>query len=147
MNACIMCQDDYFESQLLFTTRNGFIKLVSGTEFETNRSVVASTKLDKEDEIAGITQLSAHDILSGNRKVILITQNQLSLGFPLEEVSELKKTSRGVKAITLEKEDHVAFSTCLPADTEAFLWDGKILNAKKVRNRKRGAKGQKAQLT
>lgn len=139
--------EELFESQLLFTTKNGFIKLVSGAEFETNRSVIASTKLDKEDEIAGITQLSASDILSGNCKVILITQSHLSLGFPLEEVSELKKTSRGVKAITLEKEDFIAFSTCLPADTETFLWDGKILNAKKIRNRKRGAKGQRAQLT
>ena len=138
--------EDLFESQLLFTTKNGYIKLVSGTEFETNRSAIASTKLDTDDEIAGITQLSAGTILSGNQKVILLTKNQLSLGFPLEEVTELKKTSRGVKAITLEKDDQVVFSTCVSADTETFFYDNKVLNAKKVRNRKRGAKGQKAQL-
>jgi DNA gyrase subunit A len=34
-----------FESQLLFMTKLGFIKLVSGAEFETNRSVINSTKL------------------------------------------------------------------------------------------------------
>lgn len=139
--------DALFESQLLFTTANGFIKLVSGAQFDTIRSVIAATKLDTEDKVIGITMLSAHDILSGSQKVILITRNQLSLGFPLEEVSELKKTSRGVKAITLEQGDSVAFSSCIPADTDTVSWDGRLLNAKKIRNRKRGAKGQKAQLS
>lgn len=139
--------EELFESQLLFTTKNGFIKLVSGAEFETNRSVIASTKLDEGDAVAGITMLSACDILSGNQKVVLITENQLSLGFPLEEVSELKKTSRGVKAITLEKGDTVAFASCVSTETDELNWDGKTIHAKKIRNRKRGAKGQKAQLS
>ncbi len=138
--------EELFESQLLFTTKNGYIKLVSGAEFETSRSAIASTKLDPGDTIAGITRLSAKDILSGAQKVILITEKQLSLGFPLEEVSELKKTSRGVKAIALEANDQIAFAACLPSSTETFHWNGQTLNAKKVRNRKRGAKGQKAQL-
>ena len=37
-------------------------------------------------------------------KVILLTEKGLSLGFNLDKVSELKKTSRGVKGIELNKD-------------------------------------------
>ena len=138
--------ESLFESQLLFTTSAGYIKLVSGAEFETNRSVISSTKLASGDKVASIVMLSAHEILADNLKVILLTEKGLSLGFPLEEVSELKKTSRGVKGITLEKEDQVVYAAAVDPSTERFTFEGKELNAKKVRNRKRGAKGQNAQL-
>ncbi|MCR5791915.1 MAG: DNA topoisomerase 4 subunit A [Lachnospiraceae bacterium] len=135
-----------FESQLLFTTKKGFIKLVSGAEFETNRSVISSTKLDDGDKVVGVTALTASQVLSNQMKVILLTAKKLSLGFPLSEVSEMKKTSRGVKAITLNAEDKLVFGSAVSTDTESFTYNGKQYNAKKIRNRKRGAKGNKAQL-
>lgn len=138
--------EDLFESMLLFTTKGGYIKLVSGAEFETNRSQVAATKLEQGDEVLGVMSLTASDVLSGIKKVILITEKKLSLGFPLSEVSEMKKTSRGVKAILLDKDDKLAFSTVVDANAETFLYQGKELNAKRVRNRRRAAKGQKANL-
>ena len=138
--------EELFESILLFVTKNGYIKLVSGAEFETGRQMIAATKLDADDEVVGVTMLSASDVLTGTKKVILLTKDGLSLGFPLSEVSELKKTSRGVKGITLEKEDTVAFATVVHPAAETFEYEGKILNARRVRNRKRAAKGQKANL-
>lgn len=138
--------EELFESILLFVTKNGYIKLVSGAEFETGRQMIAATKLDADDEVVGVTMLSASDVLTGTKKVILLTKDGLSLGFPLGEVSELKKTSRGVKGITLEKEDTVAFATVVHPAAETFEYEGKTLNARRVRNRKRAAKGQKANL-
>ncbi len=138
--------EDLFESMLLFTTKGGYIKLVSGAEFETNRSQVAATKLEQGDEVSGVVSLTASDVLSGMKKVILITEKKLSLGFPLSEVSELKKTSRGVRAILLDKDDKLVFSTVVDANAETFSYKGKELNAKRVRNRRRAAKGQKANL-
>ncbi len=138
--------EQLYESQLLFTTKAGFIKQVSGVEFETNRSQIVSTKLEEKDEIVSINLLSAHEVLAGNLKVILLTEKGLSLGFPLSEVSELKKTSRGVKAITLDKNDSVAFATALNPNVDSFQFNDKALSAKKVRMRKRGDKGQKATL-
>ena len=135
-----------FESQLVFSTKLGYIKQVSGVEFETNRSQIAATKLENEDQIISILMLSAGEILSGDRKVIILTEKGLSLGFSLEEISEMKKTGRGVKSIDLDKNDSVAFTTIVKASDETFLYNGKELNIKKVRNRKRGQKGQKAQL-
>ena len=138
--------EELFESILLFVTKNGYIKLVSGAEFETGRQMIAATKLDADDEVVGVIMLSASDVLTGTKKVILLTKDGLSLGFPLSEVSELKKTSRGVIGITLEKEDTVAFATVVHPAAETFEYEGKTLNARRVRNRKRAAKGQKANL-
>lgn len=108
--------------------------------------MVAATKLDEGDEVAALQMLSAGEVLSGSKKVVILTEKGLSLGFQLGEVSEFKKTSRGVKAITLEAGDRVAFAEALEADAETFEYNGKTLNARRVRNRKRAAKGQKATL-
>ena len=137
--------EDLFESMLFFATKS-YVKLVSGAEFETSRLQVAATKLDSEDQVAGVNVLSASGVLEGNKKVILLTRNGLSLGFPVSEVSEFKKTSRGVKGITLDKNDSVVFSTIVDMNADTFEYDGRVLNAKRVRNRKRAAKGQKATL-
>ena len=138
--------ENLFESMLMFTTKSGYIKLVSGAEFETGRQMIAATKLDTGDTVVGVSMLTAGDVLSGTRKVILLTEKGLSLGFPVAEVSEFKKTSRGVKAITLEKGDTVDFATLVHPAAETFEYQGKTLNARRVRNRKRAAKGQKANL-
>lgn len=138
--------EDLFESVLLFTTKSGYIKLVSGVEFETGRQMIAATKLDEGDCLVGINLLTAADVLTGTKKVILLTEQGYSLGFPVGEVSEFKKTSRGVKAISLEKNDFLVFATAVHPAAETFEYDGKTLNARRVRNRKRAAKGQKANL-
>ena len=39
------------DKKLLFTTKNGMIKLVDGSEFETNRKTMLATKLGKDDEV------------------------------------------------------------------------------------------------
>ena len=63
-----------------------------------------------------------------------------------QKVNELKKNSRGVKGISLDKGDKVAYATVVDQTEEYFSFDGKKYNAKKVRNRRRGAKGQRANL-
>ncbi len=138
--------EELFESQLVFSTKSGYIKQVSGVEFETNRAMISATKLDDKDEVINIIMLSAGEILSRDLKVIILTEKGLSLGFSLDEVSEMKKTGRGVKSIDLEKNDTVLYTTVLKSSLENFNFNGKELSAKKVRNRKRGQKGQKAQL-
>lgn len=139
--------EDLFESQLLFTTRNGFIKRVSGIEFETSRLAINTTKLDEGDSIIGISMMSAADVLSGNMKVILLTEGMASLAFSVEEVPELKKNSRGVKAITFDKNDNaLAFAGAFHARVETFTFHGKELSTRRVRMRQRAAKAQKAAL-
>ena len=138
--------EEVFESELMFTTKNGYIKRVSGIEFETNRSMISSTKLEEGDELVSIQMLSADMIMNPNMKVIILTNTGGSLGFSLEEVSEMKKGGRGVKAITLDQKENVEFVTVQSNEIETFVYKEKTLSAKKVKNRKRGQKSQKAQL-
>jgi len=138
--------EQLFEAQLLFATRAGYVKLVSGAEFETNRSQIQSTKLEENDEIVSINLISAAQKLSGNQRVIMITEKGLALSYPLDEVSELKKSSRGVKGITLDKNDHVCFTTVIEQDDESFTYNDKIINSKKIKLKKRADKGQKLSL-
>ena len=105
-----------------------------------------ATKLEEGDAVVGITLLQAADILADNRKVVTITKSGYSLGFPLKEVSEMKKTGRGVKAMTLDKNDKIDFVTVLPPETETFDYKGKTVQSKKIKLRARGGKGQKAAL-
>ena len=139
--------ESLFEAQLFFATAKGYVKLVSGAEFETNRACISSTKLEDGDTICAVVVLSAADILADNRKVILYTKKQLSLGFPLSQVSEMKKTGRGVRGITLEADDCLVYADAVPPDTEFFFYQDRPYSVKKIRNRTRAAKGQKASLT
>lgn len=139
--------EDLFESQLLFTTKGGYIKRVSGIEFETNRTMMAATKLEDNDTVIDISMLSASEVLSGNHKVVLLTDGMASLAFPLEEVPELKKNSRGVKAITFDKsEKALAFAKAVDNRTETISFKGKDLSVKRIRVRSRAAKAQKVSL-
>ncbi len=138
--------EQLFESQLVFSTKAGYIKLVSGIEFETNRTSISSTKLEPEDEIVNIIMLSAGEALAKDSKVIILTEKGLSLGFLLAEIPEMKKTGRGVKSIEIDKADSVVLTVIPKATDEVFLYKEKELSVKKVRLRKRGQKGQKAQL-
>ena len=140
--------EELFESMLMFVTKSGYIKLVSGAEFETGRQKIAATKLDSDDDrIVGLETLTGSEVLAGTKKVILLTESGLSLGFPVGEVNEFKKTSRGVKAISLAIDDTLKFGTAVDPSAEVFMYQGNALNARRVRNRRRGAKGQKADLS
>ncbi|MCI5849820.1 MAG: DNA topoisomerase (ATP-hydrolyzing) [Lachnospiraceae bacterium] len=139
-----MAFEDLFDSIVLFITAKGFIKLVSGAQFETNRATIASTKLDDDDMLVCVKQLSASEYSSNDNKVVMVTEKEQSLGFMLSEVSEFKKTSRGVKGITLDKGDKVAFGACVSLKDETIKFKGRTVQLKKIRTRKRGQKAQKA---
>ena len=136
--------EQLFESQLVFTSEGGFIKQVSGVEFDTGRLCVAATKLETNDRVASICMLGAADVLAGNRKAVIVTKNGYGLAFPLTEVPEMKKTGRGVKAITMDKSDKIIFAGVAGPETVSFELPGdKTLDMKKLKTRPRASKGVK----
>ena len=137
------CFEELFESILFFVTKKGFVKLVSGSEYETNRSTISATKLEKGDEVLSLTQLCASDVLAGDRRVFLHTKDGYSLIFELEEVSQLKRSSRGVKGITLGIEDEVVFGTVYAPDTTTLTFHKNKFDLTKMRKTRRCAKGTK----
>ncbi len=138
--------EDLFNSQLLFVTKKGYVKQVSGMEFETSRYMVNASKLDDGDELTAVSVITIEDVLADNRKVIMITKNGASLGFPLNEVNEYKKTSRGVKGITLAAGDEVAHAALITPEQDIMTFDGHDYSVRKIKLRKRGDKPQKAKI-
>jgi len=135
--------ESLFESQLLFTTLHGYIKRVSGTEFDSIRATIASTKLEEGDSIAGIVPICASQILNETMKVILITKKSMALGFNLDDVPEMKKTGRGVRAMQLADGDQIELVICVPQSQESFLFREKKYTVKSIKMKKRGLKGEK----
>lgn len=85
---------------LMFMTGGGMIKLVPIEEFETNNRMVAATKLEDGDRVVSIEVVD--DI--GENTVAVWTDNGYFLRFALDDVSILKKNTKGVKAIALKKD-------------------------------------------
>ncbi len=136
--------ESLFDSMLMFVTKKGYIKLTSGVEFDTARLMMASTKLEEDDSVVAIGMLSGAEVLSGDRRVIIVTRNGYGLSFPLSEVPELKKTGRGVKGISMDKTDSVVFAAqAAPDDPDLILPNGKTLPVKKLRSKPRASKGTK----
>lgn len=137
---------DMCESQLLFVTESGFIKQVSGIEFDTARLVMAAAKLTDDDKLCAVIPMSAGDVISGKSRVSLLTKKGMALQFALDEVPEMKKTGRGVKAIKLGKDDTVVFAVIHDGSEEYASYENKKFALKKIRLRKRGLAGTKATL-
>lgn len=138
--------ESLFESMVFFATKSGFVKLVSGAEFETNRTMIASTKLDENDRLVGVDFISAHNYASDTISVILLTEKGASLAFALNEVNEYKKGSRGLKGITLDAKDSLIYACTITPETKEFSFEDKTYNAKKVRVKKRADKPTKSQI-
>ncbi len=135
--------EDLMELQLLFVTKAGFVKLVSGIEFDTNRSVIASTKLGENDTLVCVRPVTIDETIAGDRNVIMITKNGALLAFPLSQVNELKKTGKGLKGITLSENDFVAHSEIAAPDETDIVFDDKHYNPQKIKLKNRGDKGVK----
>nr|MCR5684378.1 hypothetical protein [Lachnospiraceae bacterium] len=139
---------ELFERQLLFASTGGYIKLVSGIEFDTTRLCVAATKLEEGDTVASICEVGAADALQQDTKTVVVTKNGYALAFPLAEVPEFKKTGRGVKAISMDKTDKVIYAGIISRDEEELvLPGGKKLAVKKLKVRPRASKGIKGLLS
>ena len=87
--------------------------------------MVSASKLDADDLLVAVEQVMPEDAIFGDRKVIMITKKGMSLGFPLAEVNEFKKTSRGLKGITLADNDEVLHGALVQTDNEIKVLDGK----------------------
>ena len=131
---------------VFFATKAGYVKLVSGAEFETIRSCIAATKLAEGDKLVGVSVVSAHELSSESMKVILLTEKGASLGYILNETSEMKKNSRGVKGIELDAKDSVVYSCVISPDAVEFTFEDKKYDPTKVRMKKRNSKGTKSQI-
>ncbi len=124
--------------KLLFFTRMGLIKQVPAEEFVTNNRTVVSTKLQEGDLLAAVRLSGAPE-----GDVVVQTEGGFFLRFAQGEIPEMKKNSRGVRAIRLEKQDQ-AEKLYLVAEDQTVLYKKKEIQLNRLKVAKRdGRKNMK----
>ncbi len=123
---------------LLFTTKQGMMKHVFGTEFDVAKRTVAATKLNDGDEVISVR------VIENEHNVILRTHGGYFLRFAIDEVPEKKKTAVGVRGIKLSAGDYVedVYFTTYTDDSVAVI-DDKEVQLNKVKLLRRDSKGTK----
>ncbi|HJB06531.1 MAG TPA: DNA topoisomerase 4 subunit A [Candidatus Enterocloster faecavium] len=124
---------------LVFATKMAMVKQVPAQEFETNNRLVAATKLQEGDRLLSVTPVQ------GETEVVLQTTGGVFLRFALEEISLLKKNSRGVRGIKLARGEELEALYLLRENTIAG-YKGKEIHLNRLKIGKRDGKGSKARV-
>ncbi|MDE6621360.1 MAG: DNA topoisomerase 4 subunit A [Lachnospiraceae bacterium] len=127
--------------RLLFVTRQGMCKIVSGGEFDVTKRTVAATKLGEDDELLDIEVVTEH------QHIILQSRNGYFLRFDTDEISELKKTAVGVRGMRLGTGDYIeSVHYCLPGSDDTIVYKDKNIPINKLKVNKRDTKGTKIRV-
>lgn len=136
---CLLtCAQELKGRKLVFATKLAMVKQVPGEEFETNNRMVAATKLQEGDEVLSVALVEEQ-----TATVVLQTMGGYFLRFPLEDISVLKKASRGVRGIKLSKNEELEQLYLLGDEPYAITYKDREINLSGMRITKRDAKGTK----
>ncbi|MGT0102910.1 DNA topoisomerase (ATP-hydrolyzing) subunit A [Helicobacter pylori] len=141
--ATLSTKDFSDERSLAFFTKNGVVKRTNLSEFGSNRSYsgIRAIVLDEGDELVSAK------IMDKNAKHLLIASYLgIFIKFPLEDVREIGRTTRGVIGIKLNENDFVVGAVVISDDGNKLLSVsenglGKQTLAEAYREQSRGGKG------
>ncbi|WQZ53922.1 DNA topoisomerase (ATP-hydrolyzing) subunit A [Helicobacter pylori] len=141
--ATLSTKDFSDERSLAFFTKNGVVKRTNLSEFSGNRSYsgIRAIVLDEGDELVGAK------VVDNNAKHLLIASHLgIFIKFPLEDVREIGRTTRGVRGIKLNENDFVVGAVVISDDGNKLLSVsenglGKQTLAEAYREQSRGGKG------
>ncbi|GAA9099164.1 DNA topoisomerase (ATP-hydrolyzing) subunit A [Helicobacter pylori] len=141
--ATLSTKDFSDERSLAFFTKNGVVKRTNLSEFGSNRSYsgIRAIVLDEGDELVNAK------IVDKNAKHLLIASYLgIFIKFPLEDVREIGRTTRGVIGIRLNENDFVVGAVVISDDGNKLLSVsenglGKQTLAEAYREQSRGGKG------
>lgn len=123
--------------ELIFLTKDGFVKRVAGEEFDTANRLVAATKLQDGD------MLAAMSLYNGEESIVFETENAVFLRCLMEEIPLQKKTAKGVASVKLGKEDRLKGFYLLGEENVEITVNEKKLSLNRLKLSKRGGKGTK----
>ena len=124
------------DKKLLFATKKGFVKFVSASEFASNKKTIQSTKLSEEDRIVSIIPYN------DEKYCVMSSSSGYLLKFDTSEIPLQKKTSIGVKGMTLKDSDLSYCSLCNADDTIQI--DKQTFQISKIKTTKKGSIGTKS---
>ncbi len=127
--------------KLLFGTRQGMLKIVDGSEFETKMKTMAATKLNEGDELL----MAA--ILEGTEQIVLQSHGGYFLRFDINEVPEKKKGAIGVRGMRLGEKDEIeAIYLFRNGEEKTISYKEKELVLNKLKAGSRDTKGVKVRV-
>lgn len=124
--------------QLIFATKMALVKTVPAEEFITNNRMVASTKFQDDDKLVTVRPATGGD-------VVLQTANGYFLRFDGAEISEMKKNSKGVRGMKLERDDELE-NLYLVNEDQVAVYKKKEIQLGRLKVAKRDGKGTKVRL-
>ncbi|GAA8797648.1 DNA topoisomerase (ATP-hydrolyzing) subunit A [Helicobacter pylori] len=141
--ATLSTKDFSDERSLAFFTKNGVVKRTNLSEFGSNRSYsgIRAIVLDEGDEL-----VSAKIVDKDAKHLLIASYLGLFIKFPLEDVREIGRTTRGVIGIRLNENDFVVGAVVINDDGNKLLSVsenglGKQTLAEAYREQSRGGKG------
>nr|BET70076.1 DNA topoisomerase (ATP-hydrolyzing) subunit A [Helicobacter pylori] len=141
--ATLSTKDFSDERSLAFFTKNGVVKRTNLSEFGSNRSYsgIRAIVLDEGDEL-----VSAKIVDKNAKHLLIASYLGIFIKFPLEDVREIGRTTRGVIGIKLNENDFVVGAVVISDDGNKLLSVsenglGKQTLAEAYREQSRGGKG------
>ncbi len=141
--ATLSTKDFSDERSLAFFTKNGVVKRTNLSEFGSNRSYsgIRAIVLDGGDEL-----VSAKIVDKNAKHLLIASYLGIFIKFPLEDVREIGRTTRGVIGIRLNENDFVVGAVVINDDSNKLLSVsenglGKQTLAEAYREQSRGGKG------
>ncbi len=141
--ATLSTKDFSDERSLAFFTKNGVVKRTNLSEFGSNRSYsgIRAIVLDEGDEL-----VSAKIVDKDAKHLLIASYLGIFIKFPLEDVREIGRTTRGVIGIRLNENDFVVGAVVINDDGNKLLSVsenglGKQTLAEAYREQSRGGKG------
>ncbi|WQT35588.1 DNA topoisomerase (ATP-hydrolyzing) subunit A [Helicobacter pylori] len=141
--ATLSTKDFSNERSLAFFTKNGVVKRTNLSEFGSNRSYsgIRAIVLDEGDKL-----VSAKIVDKDAKHLLIASYLGIFIKFPLEDVREIGRTTRGVIGIRLNENDFVVGAVVISDDGNKLLSVsenglGKQTLAEAYREQSRGGKG------
>ena len=135
--------DDYKQTDtLVFVTDSGMVKRTELSEYETKKSKMVACGLKEGSKLISVL------VLTNNPELLMVTKLGMSIRISLDEVSAMGRTAKGVKGMTLEKNDEIAFAFLVNGKGDICLISdagyAKMTDASEFEQQGRGGKGLKA---
>ncbi len=139
--ATLSTKDFSDERSLAFFTKKGVVKRTNLSEFDSNYSGMRAIVLDEDDEL-----VSAKIVDKNAKHLLIASYLGLFIKFPLEDVREIGRSTRGVIGIKLNENDFVVGAVVINDDGNKLLSVsenglGKQTLAEAYREQSRGGKG------
>ncbi len=127
---------------LLLSTKNGIVKKTKREEFKNiNKSGLIAIGLREDDELMDVK------VTNGNKKILLVTRQGMSIKFDEKDIRHMGRTAMGVKGITLSDDDKVVSMSLADEGTDLLVVSengfGKRTDINEYRTQIRAGKGIK----